>query len=185
MTKSADPKGEIKVDTLWADLGTNDAMKAFAALKALAARPKEAVPMLRKRLRGLSVLKTIDDDPRRIEKLIVDLDNDDFSLRENATEELRKLSGRAEKLLRQRLKSGSTPESAKRIEELLKDIVQPEPTREAFWLERGLETLERIGLAEARETLQELAREATHRPAQEQIKASLQRLEALAGQPKQ
>jgi dipeptidyl aminopeptidase/acylaminoacyl peptidase len=180
LTKVGAAKSEPKLEKLWADLGTDDPLRSYIALKALALRPKESVPMLRQRLGGLLVLKGVDDDPRRIEKLVANLDHDDFAVRENATEELKRLGARAEKQLRHRLKDGATAESAKRIEELIKEIVQPTPTQEAFWLERGLETLERIGLAEARETLQELAKEATNRQTQDQIKATLQRLEALA-----
>ena len=42
-----------------------------------------------------------------------------------------------------------------------------------------------IGLAEAGETLKQLAREATNRPVQEQIRGSLQRLELLAQDDKE
>ncbi len=170
------PSGAIKPDALWADLGSDDAPVAFRALKTLTARPNEAVPLLRDRLRALPLLKIADDDPRRLEKLVAELDSDDFSVREKATEELKRLAGRAEKALRQRLKADASADLVKRIEELLTEIAKPTPSRDAYLLDRGLETLERIGTDEARAAIQELAKNASSGSAQEQIRTSLRRL---------
>lgn len=178
LAKGPQTGGVVKLDALWADLGQDDPLRAYTALKTLVRHPREAVPLLRQRLRSLLFSK-IDDDPRRIEKLIAELDNDDYAVREKATDELKILGKRVEKAMRQRLKSGVTPESTKRLEELLKDIAHLTPGRESFWLERGLEALELIGDAEARQTLEELVKDSTNLRAQEQIKASLQRVEAL------
>ncbi len=176
MDKPAEgPAGGFKPEALWADLGSDDAVPAYRALKVLVARPKEALPLLRERLRTLPLLKGPDDDPRRIEKLVNELDSDDFAVREKATEELKKLAGRAEKALRARLKSDPPVEVVKRVEDLLKDLTNPTPTRESFHLGRGLETLERIGTSEARDVLQDLLKEASNRQTQEQIRLALQR----------
>ncbi len=182
LAKRGDARGDAKLETLWADLGSEDVLKAYTALRALARRPAEAVPMLRQKLRGVLAAKAPDDDPRRIDRLITELDNDDYAIREKANDELKKLGRRAEKQLRQRLKDGSTPEARKRIDELLKDAAQPAPSRDAFCLQRGLETLEIIGQPEARTALEDLARDANTQAMRDSILAGLRRLDALAAE---
>ena len=182
LAKRGDARGDAKLETLWADLGSEDVLKAYTALRALARRPAEAVPLLRQKLRGVLAAKAPDDDPRRIDRLITELDNDDYAIREKANDELKKLGRRAEKQLRQRLKEGSTPEARKRIDELLKDAAQPAPSRNAFCLQRGLETLEIIGQPEARTALEDLARDANTQAMRDNILAGLRRLDALAAE---
>ena len=50
LAKRGDARGDARLETLWADLGSEDVLKAYTALRALARRPAEAVPMLRQKL---------------------------------------------------------------------------------------------------------------------------------------
>ena len=56
------------------------------------------------------------------------------------------------------------------------------PSRNAFCLQRGLETLEIIGQPEARTALEELARDANTQAMRDNILAGLRRLDALAAE---
>jgi Tol biopolymer transport system component len=172
--------GEVKLDTLWTDLASDDARKAYRALQALAARPKDAVPLLGDRLRALPLLKAADDDPRRIARLLAELDNDDFAVRDKAAADLKRLGARAEKAMREELKRATNAEVTKRLEELLKEIEKPVRSPEEIQAERALETLERIGTPEAREVVAVLDKETSNRQLLEQIKGVLRRLELRA-----
>src|SRR5205814_371486 len=57
----------------WAELGGDDAAAAYAALWALAAAPKQAVPLIAQHVRPIPAL-----DDKRLARLFADLDNDSF-----------------------------------------------------------------------------------------------------------
>src|SRR5262249_44750388 len=81
--------GDVK--RLTSMLGGDDAVAAQRAVWQLAAAPKESVPLLRERLFKLR------DRPRAdqtvVDRLLVDLDSDDFTVRDRAAGELEKLGG--------------------------------------------------------------------------------------------
>ena len=83
------PRGDLKgkkLDPLWADLASDDAMVAFKAMGELILAPKEAVAFLSDKLEPVPAT-----DPAVIEKLIGELDSKNFQAREKATKELQKL----------------------------------------------------------------------------------------------
>src|SRR5262249_10926433 len=69
-----------------ADLGSADARQGFRALRALVAAPGPAVALLRDKLSS-----TPQADPQRLARLLEELDDDHFDVRERATEELERL----------------------------------------------------------------------------------------------
>ena len=107
------------LEVLWADLG-RDARTAFAAHRALAARPFEAVSFLSEKL--LPVTPT---DPAVIARLIKDLDSRRFPVREQAMRHLARLEGQAEGALRKTLTRRPSAEVAKRLQELLARLERP------------------------------------------------------------
>src|SRR5262249_42508433 len=80
------------------DLTGADAAKAYAAVWAVAATPKEALALLRDVLKPAAAA-----DEKRLKKLIADLDDDDFAVRETATAELDQAGEQAEPALRRAL----------------------------------------------------------------------------------
>src|SRR5262249_28844669 len=74
------------LEKTWTDLLGDDGRKSYRALWTLAAAPKEALPLLRSRLKPAG---TTERD--RLGRLIKDLDADEFETREKATEELEKV----------------------------------------------------------------------------------------------
>jgi RNA polymerase sigma factor (sigma-70 family) len=135
----------------WADLFGNDGRKAYRALWALAASPKETMVLLRGRLKPAT--KT---DRDRLARLVKDLDADDFAVREKATDELAKLGGAAVTALRKALEGSPSAELKQRAELLLGKL----QTASAEWTSesRALELLEQLRTPEAKELLRELAR---------------------------
>jgi hypothetical protein len=95
-----------------------------------------------------------------VRRLLADLDNDSFPRREEAMRKLRELGEQAEPELRAALKARPSPEQKRRIEELLAAPpgVPPPPLPEELRHLRALVVLERIGMSEARQLLEEVAK---------------------------
>jgi HEAT repeat protein len=128
---------------------------AQRAIWQLAAVPKESVPLLQERLSKLR------DKPRAdqaaVERLIADLDSDDFAVRDRAAAELEKLGEQAEPALRKALEGKPSVEVRSRAEKLLARLADPKISPEGTWALRALAVLERAGTSEAREVVEGLA----------------------------
>jgi hypothetical protein len=146
---------ERDVDARWADLAAGDAAKAFDAVAALAAAPRQTVPFLKTHLKHAPV-----PDAERITKLIAELDSDAFATRQKASAELEKVGEAAMPLLEKTLaEKEPSPEVRKRLEDLIAKASGKTPTGDALRQRRAIEILERIGTPEARQVLQTLAKE--------------------------
>jgi hypothetical protein len=176
LPKEAAPPAVGKPEALWADLGGEDARRAYQAVRALAARPQEAVPLLRDRLRAVAASPAFDDDPARIARLIANLDSAEFDARDKASKELEKLGKWAEPALRKALQDSPNLEVRKRIIRLREAIARPTVSPERLQAERALEALERIGTGEARQALDAVSKEARNRWLRETVAGSLRRL---------
>ena len=118
-----------QLDDLWDALKTPDGRKAFQAMQTLTAAPRDAVPYLARVLLPDSS-KTV--DVAAMARLIADLDNDDFAIREKASQELEGLGQSAVGALRQALAQGPSPEATRRLKQLLDKLgedVQTEALR--------------------------------------------------------
>ncbi len=174
--KAAGPvAAPAKLEVLWADLNAEDSAKAFKAIRALAARPKEAAPFLRDQLRPVAAAEA-SDDPERLTKLTADLDSNDFQTRENASKDLRKLGRRAEASLKKVLEGSPSAEVKQRVEALLQEIGKPKLSLEQLQVSRALEALERMGGDEGRDALEQLAKEAKNRALKDALADTLKRL---------
>src|SRR5262249_43003142 len=107
------------LDTLWADLASDDAAKAYKAAAALSTRDN-ASEFLRGKLPPVAAV-----DPKRVAKLVADLDSGRFAVREAAKKALAELSGAARPALEVGLKKGPSAEGRARIDELLGRLVKP------------------------------------------------------------
>ena len=153
-------------EDLWADLA-RDARTAYRAVSLLAAAPKWAVPLLANRLHPVAV------DSQRIEKLMADLDNDRYEVREAASRVLPQMRCAVEPSLRRVLADKPSLEMRRRLENILAEPKRP--TAEALQMRRALVVLERIGTAETRRILEKLAGGAAS-PETREAQAALQRL---------
>jgi len=154
------------LQVLWSDLTDGDAARAYRAAGALAAVPRQAVPLIRERLRSIPAA-----DPQRIRQLIADLDSKRFRDREKATEELEKLGELVEPALTKVLDGEPSLEVRRRVKELLRKIV-PEALRSA----RAVMVLERVGNEEAQQVLKDLTRGEPQAPLTREVRAALERL---------
>jgi len=146
--------GQRSLEALWAALAAEPA-QAYRALWELSEMDR-AVAFLRGK-----VLPAQPDD--RLPKWIADLDNDVFATREKAQQALADQGEAALPELRRSLAANPSAEQRRRIEALMK-LAETQPVRteplSATELreERAILVLEMAGTAEARQTLQALAR---------------------------
>jgi RNA polymerase sigma factor (sigma-70 family) len=161
------------VAALWADLAKEDASAAYDALCGLAADPQEAVSFLSRRLAPVQPA-----DPRKLARLIRDLDSDVFEDRQKATQQLESLGDAALSALRRTAAEGASEEARQRAAQLVHKLAGSTPRREDLQALRAVETLERIGSGDARDLLRALASGMPEARLTREAKASLQRLNA-------
>jgi RNA polymerase sigma factor (sigma-70 family) len=159
-------------EALWADLIGADAVRAHAAVWRLADDPQPSVSFLKERLRPVPLIQ-----PEVMRSLMDNLDSDQFKAREEAERKLRQLGERVVSPLRAALKEKPSLERRRRIEALLEVLEAPAPlTGETLRALRAVQTLERIGSAEARKLLEELSQGAESARLTREAKESLARL---------
>jgi WD40 repeat protein len=162
-----------QLEALGDKLASVDGTAAYRAICRLAETPAQSVPFLRARLKARPA-----PDPRRIARLISDLESDKFKVRQKASAELARLGSHAQPALRRALAGKPTLEVRSRIERLLRHIEQSAtagPSQELVGL-RILEALEKAGTAEARQVLAEVAKGDAEARWVREARAALQRL---------
>ncbi|MBY0526853.1 MAG: PQQ-binding-like beta-propeller repeat protein [Gemmataceae bacterium] len=139
-----------ELDKLWGELAQEDGTRAFQGLWNLVTGAEDAMPFLQERLKPVAV------DPKHLDELIVDLDSNQFQVREKARQELEELAELAEGALKKTLTNMPALEVRRRIEALLAKV-----EKERFALSphrlrvmRVIEALEHIGTPEARKLLE-------------------------------
>jgi WD40 repeat protein len=159
-----------QLELLWADLMSADAAKAYRAIGTLTATPGQTVPILKQRLRPVPAI-----DPKRLSRLLADLDSDQFAVRQKATKELEGLTDQAELALRQKLTKKVPLEARKRLEQLLAKLETPSGEQlRGLW---AIEVLEHIATKEAKQVLSTLAEGASTSRLTQDARAAIRRLE--------
>jgi RNA polymerase sigma factor (sigma-70 family) len=156
----------------WDALIGDDSGKAYRALWALTAAPRQAIPLLEKHLQPSAA----PDEAKRIEKLIADLDSDSFRVRQQAMTALEKLGPRAEPILLKVLQNNPPPEVRGRVQQLLARLKSGLPSADHCQKLRILEALEQIGSPEARQVLKKTAASQADAWLAKEAQASLDRL---------
>jgi WD40 repeat protein len=136
----------------WQSLAENSAALGLAAMLELAAAPKEGLPFIRERIKPAIVIA-----PERIGKLIEDLNDVQFKVRQSATNELVQLGDRVVPALDKALATKPALETHLRLQEVRKRVTGPVLKSDKLREYRVLEVLERMGTPEARELLETLA----------------------------
>jgi WD40 repeat protein len=160
-----------ELESSWNELAGADAAKAYRAIWALAAAPRQAVPWLAARLQPAAP-----PDAKRLARLIADLDSDEFAVREQAAGALKGLGESAGPALRRLLAGRPSAEVRRRVQQLLEDLEQPANFPERLRVLRAIEVLEHAGTAEAQRTLERLAAGMPEARVTEEAKQSLDRL---------
>ncbi len=104
-------------NTLWNDLASLDAATAFRAVQRLAGAGQAGVTLLKEQMRPVAAVEA-----RQVNRLIADLDSDQFAVREQASRELGRLGDRAELALRQALAGNPSAEVRRSLERILENL---------------------------------------------------------------
>jgi hypothetical protein len=160
-------------DSMWLDLISDDAGRAYLAVWSLAAMPDQALPLLHERVRPAAP----PIDPRLIDRWIADLESDRFDARQRATLELEKAGHQGEKALAAALKGKPSLEMSRRIERLLVRLQEKGLAPESVRVARAIEALEQMDAPEARKLLETLAKGLPGAAVTEEAEAALTRLE--------
>jgi WD40 repeat protein len=158
-------------DRLWQDLAGEDTAQAFRAMNVLRGSSEQALALFRERLHP-EPLPPLE----RIPQLIVDLDNNRFTVREQATRELETIGTSAEPALRAALERQPSTEVRRRLEYLLTKIGPRNLTHDALRGVRAIEVLEQIGSGDARQILATLTKGRADSVLVKEAKRSMERL---------
>jgi WD40 repeat protein len=159
-------------DALWADLAAEDAGRAWRAIRPLVADPRKAGPLLRAHLKPVPPT-----DPRQIDRLVADLDSDDFQTRQRAAAALENLGAQAEAALKKALEGQPSPEARRQLVRLVERLGPGHaPAANTLRGLRALEVLERLGPDEQKPILDALASGAPQAPLTQEARAALDRL---------
>jgi hypothetical protein len=170
--RAAPARTDREREALWEDLGSDDPSKAYFAEWGLAADPDGAVLLLRDRIRPAAGA-----DDKRTARLIAQLDDDDFDVRERATATLADLGESAEAALR-RARPAASDEATQRIDRLLRRLQEAGPSPGRRRALRAVGALEHMGSPAARGVLEALAGGAAEAATTEAARAALKRLDA-------
>ena len=165
-----------ELEAFWADLSRADARRGFRAMRALAAARGQGIALLGGKVRPAAAI-----DPCHLARLVADLDSNEFSVREKATQELQALGELAAPSLRRALEKQPSLELRRRVKELLDGLNQL-PAEQVRGI-RAVEVLEHTGSSEARQVLRSLAQGAPEARLTREAKASLQRLAKRTAKP--
>jgi WD40 repeat protein len=166
-----DPKDLAK---LWMDLSSPEAARAYRAMSELAARPGQALPVLKERLPAV-----YQERLPELQRWLDGLDSPQFKVREQAAKQLEKAGKLAEPALRKLLAGKPTLEVTRRVEGILARLEPSEPQPpDPAWLQalRGVEALERLGTPAAVKLLEEFAAMSPETWVSSEARAALQRL---------
>jgi RNA polymerase sigma factor (sigma-70 family) len=161
------------VESLWGDLAGDDAARAFAATRRLAACPDQAVTLIKQRVRPATI-----PDSNRVAQLVADLRSDGFESRRRAMAKLEELGELAEPALRLALADDPPLSVRQRLERLLNLMGNVSPGGKLREL-RSVEVLEMIGNPQARQVLESLAVGAANARLTRQASSALHRLGSI------
>jgi hypothetical protein len=133
----------LEMEWCWTDLAGDEAAQAHQAIWTLVSAPRQAIPLLRERLKPVPAL-----DRHRFEQWVADLDSEKFAVRNGATKELEAASDRARVLIQKALSGNVALETRRRLERILNNISSI-PASEAVRTIRAIMVLEHIGSPDA------------------------------------
>jgi WD40 repeat protein len=159
-----------QLEKLWGDLALADGAGAYRAITALQEAPEEAVDFLTQHVRPVPAA-----DAKRIHRLIQGLGSERFAERDGSAKELMTLTARFRTTLRKALREPASVEVKRRLATILSEAPRQLPPDSLRRL-RSIQTLERIGSAEAGRLLSVLSEGAPEAHETLAAQTALQRL---------
>jgi RNA polymerase sigma factor (sigma-70 family) len=138
----------VSLERAWSDLAAREAGVSFQSEGRFLTAPAATVKLFAEKVKLMEAL-----DPKRIRRLLADLDSEVFAVREAASKALRGLDEQAIPYLEETLKSGVSLEVRLRVERILEQKRGAAITSEQLRHIRAVMVLERIGDGESRNLL--------------------------------
>jgi WD40 repeat protein len=143
-----------EADTLWRELGSENAQQAYGVILRLSSSPEDAVALFRSTLKPAAAAP----EATELKRLARQLDSQRFGERETATVRLKDAGKAAVPALLEVLKQSPSTELRHRAEKLIDEITAPAlPGGGDIRSTRALEVLEKVNTPEARDLLKTLA----------------------------
>jgi hypothetical protein len=165
-----------KLTEAWDRLAAPGPGLGYVGLAQLVEAPREAIALLRAKLRPAPVPSDAD-----LDGVVGRLDADTFAQREKAVADLERFGPNAVAGVRTRLARTTLAEVRARLRRFLGQYDGPNPSPYRLRCVRGVATLEAIGTAEARALLAELAKGPARDPLTHEAKAAIERLRKTGG----
>jgi WD40 repeat protein len=143
---------DAELTTRWDALAGDDARQTYSAMCDLVAAPTQAVALLNQRLRPATAL-----DPKEVNRLLSEVGNPAFGVREKAAAALLQLDERVVPVIDKVLADKPALEVRIRLEKIHATLSGMMLAKEKLRSYRAIEVLERIGTPEARRLLLRLA----------------------------
>jgi RNA polymerase sigma factor (sigma-70 family) len=142
----------VTLDSAWNALAGRDAGKSLQSEGRFLAAAAQTVKLFAERIKPAEAL-----EPRRIERLLADLGNDDFAVRESASKALRGLDEQAIPYLEATLKRTKSLEVRLRVKRILEEKQRAVITSDQLRQIRAVMVLEQIGDGESKKLLRRWA----------------------------
>jgi hypothetical protein len=162
---------DAQLKTRWDVLASGDAQPAFMAMCELAAAPKDALALLQRHLHPVPP-----PDPDQVNKLVAELGDANFKVRQQALTALVQQEAQVVPLLDKALATKPPLEVKRRLEMVRDQLTGMLLTDEKLRVYRAIEVLEHIGTPQARQLLERLASGAQGALATTAARAALVRL---------
>ncbi|HEV3259357.1 MAG TPA: sigma-70 family RNA polymerase sigma factor [Gemmataceae bacterium] len=165
----------VSLESAWNDLATREAGASFKSEGRFLAAPADTVKLFAEKIRPVEAL-----DPKRIQRLLADLDSEEFAVREAASKALLGLDQQAKPYLEETLKSAKSAEVRTRVRRILEQQQRAAIPSEQLRQIRGVMVLELIGDGKSKNLLKKWAGGPAGTMLTMEASAALKRLEAVS-----
>jgi RNA polymerase sigma factor (sigma-70 family) len=165
----------VSLESAWDALAVREVGESFRSEGRFLSAPADAVKYMAERVKPGEAL-----DPRRVQRLLADLDSDDFAVREAASNALEGLDQQALPYLESTLKSTESAEVRDRVNRILERRWVAAIPLEQLRQVRAVAVLERIGDGESKDLLKRWAGGPAGALLTMEAAAALKRLEAAS-----
>jgi DNA-binding beta-propeller fold protein YncE len=170
VTMPAGPVTDASLEQLWTDMAKVEGQAGYQAVWKMIVLEKKVIPFLQERLRVTEL-----PEAETVGKLIADLEDEDFVVREKGTKALAKLGKGVAGDLKKALSMNPSAEMKGRLEELLRPLLEAagDPRLRAL---RALTVLEYVAAPEGRMLLTHLADKGPSEEVKREAAAALRRI---------
>jgi WD40 repeat protein len=157
LARPGPPRQKLTVEqlqTLWTDLSAASGASAFLAMTTLIHAPETAVILFRERVNPVEGKAP---DAKEIDRLIRALDDEDFSVRERASEALAAMARVGRPAVLGALADRPAPEKKRRLEDLVRGFKSGFAPPQVMRSLRAVEMLEQLNTPSSRDLLKSLA----------------------------